>query len=184
MPDVAYRLSAQGPAYVPSEFRRPSLKEGETAEITLFARRTTPPLKPGDPAPPFSVKTHNGRVLNLAECRGKFVLLHFWDPGFAPGDRDVPHLQTVFKRFGKDARLVVLGLCHVVEPETATQAIERRGLAWPQVVLCDGGLEPMTMDYGARFLPATVLIGPDGTILSTGLTGAKIGEAVAAAMER
>jgi peroxiredoxin len=183
LPDVEYRLTAQGKGYVPSEVRRLSLPEGATAEVTLFVRRTPSPLRTGDPAPPFTVKTQDRRVLGLAECRGKIVLLHFWDPLFKPGDVDVPQVQAAFDRFGKDERLVILGLCQVLAPEDAAKAIDRLGLAWPQTVLLDAGLDAMTIDYGATHSPRTVLVGPEGTIVATDLKGKAIVEAVARALQ-
>jgi len=42
-------------------------------------------LKPGDPAPDFTVKTHDGREVRLSDLRGKKVLLWFYPKADTPG---------------------------------------------------------------------------------------------------
>jgi peroxiredoxin Q/BCP len=42
-------------------------------------------LKPGDPAPDFAVKDHNGRTVRLSDFRGKEVILWFYPKADTPG---------------------------------------------------------------------------------------------------
>lgn len=42
-------------------------------------------LTPGDPAPPFTVQTHEGKTLSLAALKGKKVLLWFYPKADTPG---------------------------------------------------------------------------------------------------
>jgi len=42
-------------------------------------------LKPGDPAPDFTATSHDGRRVELAELRGKKVLLYFFPKADTPG---------------------------------------------------------------------------------------------------
>ena len=42
-------------------------------------------LKVGDPAPEFTVPTHEGKDLSLASLRGKKVLLWFYPKADTPG---------------------------------------------------------------------------------------------------
>lgn len=53
----------------------------------LLKRDTQPTamLKVGDPAPDFSVQTHEGNTLSLASQRGKKVLLWFYPKADTPG---------------------------------------------------------------------------------------------------
>jgi peroxiredoxin len=179
MPDHEYQCFATADGYVPNLVRRVNVPEGSTTEVTLHLKMPPMPLHEGDPAPPFTAKTRDGRTLGLADYRGKVLLLHFWDPLFGQGAAEVPHVQTVDRRFGKDDRLAILGLCLVDDPEDGAKAIQEHGLDWPQAILRDRGLDPMALDYGARRSPKTVLIGPDGRILAADLKGAPIVEAVA-----
>ena len=42
-------------------------------------------LKPGDPAPDFTVKDHAGRTVRLSDYRGKEVILWFYPKADTPG---------------------------------------------------------------------------------------------------
>lgn len=42
-------------------------------------------LKPGDPAPEFTVQTHEGKTLALTSLKGKKVLLWFYPKADTPG---------------------------------------------------------------------------------------------------
>lgn len=42
-------------------------------------------LKPGDKAPDFSVKDHEGNEVSLANLRGKHVVLWFYPKADTPG---------------------------------------------------------------------------------------------------
>jgi peroxiredoxin Q/BCP len=42
-------------------------------------------LKPGDPAPDFTVKDHMGRTVRLSDYRGKEVILWFYPKADTPG---------------------------------------------------------------------------------------------------
>lgn len=52
---------------------------------TLTRKEKPPMLKPGDPAPDFTVQTHEGKTVSLASVRGKKVLLWFYPKADTPG---------------------------------------------------------------------------------------------------
>ena len=52
---------------------------------TLRRKEKPPMLKSGDPAPDFTVQTHEGTTLSLASCQGKKVLLWFYPKADTPG---------------------------------------------------------------------------------------------------
>ncbi|HYC35415.1 MAG TPA: peroxiredoxin [Usitatibacter sp.] len=43
------------------------------------------PLKPGDPAPPFSGKTTDGKAVSLGDYRGRKLVLYFYPMDDTPG---------------------------------------------------------------------------------------------------
>ena len=108
--------SARATGYVPLRVEHRSVHEGNLAELTLVLRKTAPPPTVG-PAPPFSVTLTDGRSLSLGDLRGKFVLVHFWFPVDRPGAwTSIGPVRAVHDRFGKDDRLVMLGLCLAHSP--------------------------------------------------------------------
>jgi peroxiredoxin len=181
MPDQEYQLSAHVRGYVPSLVRRVTLPGGASTELTLFLRKTPPPLRDGDTAPSFTVKTSDGEVVNLADFRGRLLLLHFWHPLFPPSLKELEAVHAVYDSFGKDNRLATLGLCMRADPDGAANEFRKHHLTWPQAVLRDGGLDPMALDYGVQTF-RTVLVGPDGKIIAGSLQGPGIAEAVGRAL--
>jgi protocatechuate 3,4-dioxygenase beta subunit len=180
IPDHEYELYAGSTDYIPVRVQRISLPEGATCDVTLTIRRRPTPLKVGDPAPPLSVDTLEGRHLRLVDFRGKYLLLHTWSP-YHGGDRDVPSLRMIRTRFGAD-RLAMLGLCFAVDPDSARTSVRDQSVSWPQAVLRDRGNDPFIQNLGFSWPPKTYLIGPDGAIVARDLDADKIEKSVADAL--
>jgi len=101
MPDHEYRIVVDSEDYVPKTVPRLKLSEGRLTELTVIARKRPKSPETGKPAPPFAVKTIEGRAFSLDDLRGKFALLHFWTPNRVMGLTELPHLRAVADRFGK-----------------------------------------------------------------------------------
>ena len=63
----------------------------------------------GRPAPAFALKDTDGKLVRLADQRGKVVLLNFWYSGCLPCRKETPDLASLY-RLRKSIGLVVLGL--------------------------------------------------------------------------
>jgi hypothetical protein len=158
-----------------------SLPEGGSAELSFLLRKPRKPLEVGQPAPPFAVKTIDGRTLSLASLRGKKVLLHFWYiDARAP---DFASLKAVHARFGNDDRLTMLGLCLSEDTERAAELIRLNGVSWSQALLRDGWYDRIVVAFGAN-RDRSYLIGPDGRLLACDLGGVAVEKAVADALSR
>jgi hypothetical protein len=184
MPDHEYELYAMVPGYVPNTLPRVNLPEGATSELTVLLRRKPGPLKVGDLAPPFLVKTIDGRAVGPSEFRGKYLLLHFWFPARRNDAGDLATAKAIHQRFGKDERFAMLGLCLDADPKAAAVAVAAEGIAWPVAVLRDRTADPMAQDYGVDRPPVSILIGPDGKVLAKDLRADAIEKAVADALRR
>ncbi len=184
MPDHEYEVSAwsKDGAYVPQRIQRLKLPEGALKELTLILRKRPKPLEAGMPAPPFSVKTLDGRELSLAGLRGKTVLIHVWAP--FRGLQGLPSLKRIHDRFGKDERFAMIGLCLANNPTDGERVIKANGVTWPQAVLRDRGADPFVLDYAVRPPYVPFLIGPDGMLIAKGLQDKPLENAVAAALGR
>jgi hypothetical protein len=182
MPDHEYEVTVRerGGAYDPAPVQRVSVPEGGSAQLSFLLRKRRKPPGVGQPAPPFEVRTIEGRALSLASLRGKTVLLHFWQP--APGIPDAASFRAIHDRFGSDERFAMIGLCLSDDSEAATRVIRSAGISWPQAMLRDRGFDRIVIDYGALQPDRTFLIGPDGKLIARGLGGGLLEEAIARAL--
>jgi peroxiredoxin len=63
--------------------------------------------KAGTTAPDFSVRTLDGRTLNLASLRGKVILLHFWATWCPPCREEFPVLQQFYQQHQQDGLEII-----------------------------------------------------------------------------
>ena len=126
-------------------------------------------LKAGQPAPPFSIKTLDGKPLRLADFRGKYVLLDFWATWCGPCVRQTPALKRLFDRFGGDDGFVIIGLSLDKNVEEPRKYVDKNRLGWVHGFLGDWAKTDIPTRYGVSGIPALILIGPDGKIIGSHL---------------
>ena len=127
----------------------------------------------------FEVDTVNGQVLKLADCRGKYVLVHFWATWCGPCMIETPRLNAVSDAFGDDERVVMIGLSLDSDLDSWKRYVDRNKNHWIQAFLGGRNKSAVPNRYGLQGIPETFLVGPDGKILARGLRGEAIEKAVA-----
>jgi thiol-disulfide isomerase/thioredoxin len=108
----------------------------------------------------LALKDIEGRLHNLSAYRGKVVLINFWATWCEPCRQEMPSIQRLRDKLaGKP--FVVLAV-NVDEPEARVRNfLSQTGLDLP--VLLDPN-KSVTREWGARVLPATFIVGPDGRL--------------------
>jgi cytochrome c biogenesis protein CcmG, thiol:disulfide interchange protein DsbE len=118
-------------------------------------------------APDFSLQDLEGRQLDLANYRGKVVLLNFWATWCAPCRSEIPHfveLQDTYREQG----LQLIGISMDDGPKPVQEFYRAFKMNYPVAV----GTEQVAEAYGGVLgLPITFLIGRDGQIAAK-FTGA------------
>ena len=99
---------------------------GRAREVLDWLER----LRPGRPAPPTAGTDLTGKPLDLADFKGKTVVLHFWQPG-PVGGREMAALTTLQDEY-RDRGVVVLGVTGWgdVSPDRCRASAEERGAYW------------------------------------------------------
>jgi thiol-disulfide isomerase/thioredoxin len=160
---------------------RESAPPGVIVEPTKYLSRLV-----GKPAPGFEkIKAwKNTKPLNIADLRGRYVLLDFWGYWCGPCIRDIPALMAISDVFPEE-KLIVIGV-HDDSVETIAEMDEKlakareriwmgRDIPYP-VALDGGGPTPIegtaetvrgatTAAYGITAFPTAVLIDPSGRVL-------------------
>jgi thiol-disulfide isomerase/thioredoxin len=130
---------------------------------------------PGSKAFVFSSKELRGESLNLADYKGKYVLLDFWASWCVPCRKGNPHLLSLYSKY-KDKDFEIIGVSDDDgNPEAWQKAVEKDGIGvWKHVLRglkrVDGPeyydkSESISDRYGIHSLPTKILIDPNGIII-------------------
>jgi peroxiredoxin len=119
-------------------------------------------LKPwaGGATPPLELSDMKGARHRLADYRGKVVLVNFWATWCVPCRDEMPSIERL--RVSLDSRRFAVLAVNLAEPESRIQKfLDAVPLGFP--VLLDRDAK-IARAWQAKVLPATYLVGPDGTI--------------------
>jgi cytochrome oxidase Cu insertion factor (SCO1/SenC/PrrC family) len=128
-----------------------------------------------------------GQKFQLADYRGKFVLLNLFFVGYQ-GASDLPQLKDAFEAYGKNDHLAMLSVGYT--PAAPLNEFARtHGITWTHGIVGNLSIHTEFADY-LQFAPDSgqsqlnFLIAPEGKIVAKGLHGAAIKEAVAKALPK
>jgi len=138
-----------------------------------------PPLHVGDVAPLFEAKTLDGKDVRLADCRGRFVLLSFWQPASHP---ELDHLKELYKTYSGAGQLAIIGLGGWDTLEEVGKYVAEHQIEWPEIYFGAGVNEGIVGPYGLPGMPYILLVNPEGKIVATWLRGEKLTNAVREAL--
>ncbi len=152
---------------VPNE---PGASVNQPFNIGALELRIQSPLKIGKAAPPFSAKTLDGKTIQLSDFSGQAVLLYFWAAS-AISTSDVQILKELHTTYGKEGRLVVLGMNLDADAKVAAQFVKDNSITWPQAHLGDWGQTQVPALFGLDGYPVGVLIDGQGKLAARQLRG-------------
>ncbi len=136
-----------------------------------------PPIDPGQPAPPFTLRDQHGTRRTLREFRGRPVVLFFYPEDSTPlCTKQACQFRDMHAEFAA-LGVAVLGISPQDVASKHTFAAEQR-LPYPLLADApgDGGEPPVSLAYGAfgdknmygrivrAMLRTTYLLAPDGTV--------------------
>lgn len=99
---------------------------------------------------------------------GKYVLVDFWASWCNPCMREVPYMLQAYAKY-HDKGFEIYGVSLDKMADSWKSAIENHKMDWIHVCNFEAFDSPDAVNYAVRSIPANFLIGPDGTIVATGL---------------
>jgi thiol-disulfide isomerase/thioredoxin len=123
---------------------------------------STPESLKGKPAPAIALKTVDGKNVNLADMKGKVVLVDMWATWCPPCKKSLPHLEKLATdKDLADKGLVVWG---VNDKETKAE-VEKfmKDNKFTFTVPMDEKADVLKA-YFVSGIPTTVIVGRDGTV--------------------
>ena len=103
------------------------------------------PLRVGDRAPRFDVKTLDGKLLSLDGFKGKFVLLDFWATWCTPCVAELPNLKAVHEAYRNDHQFAIVSLSLDETADVLARFVKDHKLPWPQGIV--GPESPVVTAY-------------------------------------
>jgi len=171
----------------PSRFPSPRLVASVVASVLLigvltvvavgFTRdpsRIESPLI-GRTAPAFRLESLDGTTIDLADLRGRPVVVNFWASWCIPCREEAPLLTAAQQRYAP-RNVAFLGVVYQDSAASARAFVDRYAIAYPSLLDPDGRT---ALDYGVYGIPETYFIASDGTIRDK-----QIGPLDAASLER
>jgi cytochrome c biogenesis protein CcmG/thiol:disulfide interchange protein DsbE len=115
------------------------------------------------PAPNFSLKTNNGKAIELKGFAGKVVVVNFWATWCGPCRAEIPAMLQVYQKY-KDKGLEIVGISlddggwTVVNP-----FVEKMKIVYPVVL----GSQKVVSDFGGfDGIPMTFIVDKKGNIIA------------------
>lgn len=144
------------------------------ALVFLTLMMTAYAVKPGDPAPNFTVVDSNGKQQHLSDYRGKFVVLEWHNQGcpYTKKHYESGNMQQLQKEWtGKGVIWLTVissapGTQGFVTPSQENEYLKTMNAA-PTAVLMDMGGTVGRL-YGAKTTPHMFIIDPNGTLIYNG----------------
>jgi len=129
-------------------------------------RKTT---MPGMKFTDFEAVQPGGKTVKLSDYigNGKYLLVDFWASWCPYCIKELPELQEIYKQYGDDGPLQILGVAVRDEASDTEEAVRKHGITWP--VMYNAKRIPYDI-YGFTGIPHMMLISPDGAIIARGET--------------
>ena len=116
---------------------------------------------PPFPAPAFTAARLEGGEASLVSYRGQVVLLNFWATWCPPCIEEMPSMDSLYRHFKPRGFIVVAISSDAEGADIVRGFIDRLGVSFPVLLDPDSTIANR---YGARNLPMTVLIDPQGRV--------------------
>ena len=142
-----------------TEFLRDNPYPAYTEAVEEVMRETAK-LKPGQPAPDFTLDDLQGQSVSLSDFKGQAVFLDFWASWCGPCIGAVPHLEELKQRT-RDQKVVFLNIS-LDSADEWHQAVDEHGLTGVHVHAPGGWRAAVAQLYQVRGIPSYFLVGPDG----------------------
>ena len=146
----------------------------------------------GKPAPAIRGTDLDHKLFDLADARGKVVLVVFWASWCEPGAAEIESLQELDEAYRvRGLKIVGINLDALSEdgqkPESALPNVRHflldYDVRWPTLINGRGDKD-YAKAYGVTEIPANVLIGRDGTVVQIDLVSKNLDSMVARAVGR
>jgi thiol-disulfide isomerase/thioredoxin len=151
----------------------PRLAEAAKASLEQKQKLADLKTKPVD----LKFTAVDGQPVDLANLRGKVVLVDFWASWCGPCMGEMPNVVSTYGRLHEKG-FVILGISLDQEKAAMEGALQKQNMTWPQYFDGGGWQNKISTAFGIQSIPAAWLIDKKGMLREMGLRGDALGAAV------
>ena len=142
---------------------------GDRERVSAMDELGPQPVKTGEAAPTFTLATLDGEEVSLESLQGEIVVLDFWATWCGPCRKGLPELQKVadwVKEKNMPVKIFAVDVWEDGSVEEKTEKVRKfwadQKFTFPTLMDLD---DKVVGTYGISGIPATFVIGRDGTII-------------------
>lgn len=147
-------------------FTSPYLKDTLQKFYTAVKR-----LKPGNPAPGFSLKNDQGKMVSLSDFKGKVLYIDFWGVGCGPCIYDIEKYIPKLHEHYKNKDVVFLNICVDAKENEWKEALKKYKLDGVNLIAEGWSNHPVCKAYNVSGIPHYILIDKNGKISNNNAPG-------------
>ena len=128
----------------------------------------------------LSGTTSEGAKFDIAQYKGKIVLVDFWATWCGPCRASMPELKELYEKYHSHG-LEIVGVDLDQTLSDLSDFLDKEKLPWLNVIgeEKDGQMQfPLAEKYQIQAIPSTFLVGKDGKIVAFDLRGEELAKAV------
>lgn len=135
--------------------------------VSYFAKHQK--FKPGSPAPPFSLKDENGKMVSLTDFRGKIVYIDFWGVGCKPCRNQIANfVPKLFEKY-RDEDVVFINICVDADEKTWKSTLQKTKLEGINLLAEGWAKNKACQDYNVKAVPHYFLIDREGRFVNSNM---------------
>jgi thiol-disulfide isomerase/thioredoxin len=141
------------------------------AKLTLAKREKMKELK----TKPVDIKftAIDGHEVDLANLRGKVVLVDFWASWCGPCMAEAPNVVATYEKLHAKG-FEIVGISLDQEKPAMEAAMKEKGMTWPQYFDGKGWENEISSQFGIQSIPAAWLLDKKGMLRESGLRGEEL----------
>ncbi len=115
----------------------------------------------------FTYQNYNGEKTSLSDFKGKYVYIDVWATWCGPCLREMPEMQKLMAAYkDKNIVFIFISVDDLKDTEKWKKMVADRKFGGIHLISDDKLASPFMKSYGVSLIPRSILIGPDGKLVS------------------